>query len=523
MGIAYVAKAPVPVEVQLPEGWPENWDFPSTDSGPWAPSWPLEVEDGAYSMTVASPETIYVGESATVEATILDAYEDNTSDLDKHLVKVTATLTDDVLKIKKSAGDDYADVLYFQVENYAGEKYGISENVYFDLGVEDGMDTISVTCEVVSIDETVSASATSDVAQCVLVFTTEPSDVTRGIDFSLALRVENGNGIAMTDLDPETVLALSGADGADELSVVLVEPEDWTDGVWSDILQVTGGTGDVAAATITASATGYTGDSTELFEVRSPDLVFTTEPEAVTRGVEFTLAIEAQDGYGNVIVPDSVVMTLTLSGADESDVLNASSPSLSSGVWTSSAMQITGGDGTETGVTITAEAVGYASDTTEEFNIVLADTTYYISFEPQVFSEGNYAYINKSSSSEYSDGSRHENDEAGGGWLERTDDIAFKVWVDDEVYIEQAVAGDMDNLGYAFFGAAFRSNQGQTVSLPDDSNITDISISINSIVGGGPGIVNVFVRKASFTDLVLFQGSFTPSAGWNDIAVTVPE
>lgn len=394
MGIAYVAKEPAPVVIPLPEGWPDGWDFPSSGGGgAWPPSWPMEIEDGEYTVSVAAPESIYIGEAATVEASILDSYEDNTGDLEYHLLKVSASISGVAVQIKKQAGDDFSDALYYQATNYSGEKYGISESIYFDLWAEDGDSTVTVTCEILSVDKPVSASDTSSVSPCVLMFTTEPSSVTRGINFSLALSIENGNGTVMTDLAPETTLTLSGAATGDELNIVSITEEDWSDGEWSSSsVNISGGTGDVAASSITASVIGYANDSTELFEVRSPELVFTTEPESVTRGVDFTLSVEAQDGYGSIITGETGTITLALSGADESDTLSVANPTLSAGSWISSVMQITGGVDEILSATIFASLDGYDGDESGQFVIDVVQPTV------TSFGTGPRAYVGASPS-----------------------------------------------------------------------------------------------------------------------------
>ena len=83
---------------------------------------------------------------------------------------------------------------------------------------------------------------------------------------------------------------------------------------------------------------------------------FTSSPVGIERATNFTLTVEIQNSEGDVITDASPICSLVLSGAHASDVLSKTtiaSGEWSSGVWTSTTMQITGGTGSLSDVTIT--------------------------------------------------------------------------------------------------------------------------------------------------------------------------
>lgn len=107
-------------------------------------------------------------------------------------------------------------------------------------------------------------------------------------------------------------------------------------------------------------------------------LVFTVEPSSVTRDTNFSYTIQAQDGNGNPLTGRTDTITITLVGADVSDVFTSPTPdavsytaALTAGQYAITTQQITGGSGAESGVTITATATatGFIGAETEEFAI----------------------------------------------------------------------------------------------------------------------------------------------------------
>lgn len=97
-------------------------------------------------------------------------------------------------------------------------------------------------------------------------------------------------------------------------------------------------------------------------------LVYTAEPTTVTRGVNFTLTLETQDGFGNKVA-NTVTADLTLQGAGPLDVLNTTTANIVGGDWTDATMQVTGDDGAEAGVDIAADATDYDGTVTLPFSI----------------------------------------------------------------------------------------------------------------------------------------------------------
>ena len=97
-------------------------------------------------------------------------------------------------------------------------------------------------------------------------------------------------------------------------------------------------------------------------------LKFTTEPNEVQRGVNFTLTVQTWD-YQDNKVSHNISATLNLQSTDGSDVLSTTNINIVNGEWSSSSMQITGGSSSDTGI-IAVAASGYTGDNTETFNII---------------------------------------------------------------------------------------------------------------------------------------------------------
>lgn len=170
MGIAYVAKAPDTEEPTTPEGWPPGWEYPPAGGadGPWPPAWPLDDDsDGDdvadYTVSVSCDDEFAYSAPLPFTARILDAGSD-TSDLDVHLVEVSATKDGTPVQIKKESGDAFADSVFFLVNNYTGSRYGVDDSVIVDLDASDADAEIELTCEIISVDPTFSGSDTATVS-----------------------------------------------------------------------------------------------------------------------------------------------------------------------------------------------------------------------------------------------------------------------------------------------------------------------------------------------------------------------
>jgi hypothetical protein len=321
-----------------------------------------------YSIEETAPATVEDKENFTLEARVLDAAL-NTSDLNGETMRVFAYIGDTAVNIKKAADGSYSSYIEFTISNYEGSKYGISESISLELlGQTHGA---TVTIYVATTDPWVTTSDTSTYAAPKLVFTSEPTIMDRDEEVTLALKVTNAAGTTKTALAPGVALALAGADASDVMSDGNIGTGDWTNGTVSIAdFQITGGTGDETGVTITASADGYQSVTTSSFSIYEYSFEFTTEPSSVTRGTNFTLAIKIVNAAGETLTTKAPTAALVLAGADGSDVLSdtdIASGEWSNGTWTSSTLQITGGTGAESGVTITCSASNYDSGVTGEF------------------------------------------------------------------------------------------------------------------------------------------------------------
>jgi len=98
------------------------------------------------------------------------------------------------------------------------------------------------------------------------------------------------------------------------------------------------------------------------------ELEFTSQPTEVQRGVAFDLAVRIKDSLGNTVY-ESTSATLGLTSTDGGDVLNTINISIVNGTWSSSAVQINTGAGSDAG-TISVAAGGYTGATTSSFTII---------------------------------------------------------------------------------------------------------------------------------------------------------
>lgn len=174
MGYVYVAKAPA-TPTPLPDLWPSDWAWPSVPwfttvvvppTGGWPPGWPLSwatLGGVAYTLTVSVPATIDTG-AQTVTCTTLDSGVD-TSDLYAHALVLTAYKDDGtVVQIRKDPADSFADSLLYQVENYSGSSYGISEDVYFDVGSLPDGENVTLEATVPDVFPTVTGTDSATVS-----------------------------------------------------------------------------------------------------------------------------------------------------------------------------------------------------------------------------------------------------------------------------------------------------------------------------------------------------------------------
>ena len=175
-----------------PSDWPLLWSWPGA---PWPPGWPKDIEDDddyPYSVDVTAPSNLYRGEAATTEIEILASDTTSTDGLAGHRLKVTAKIGSTVVNVKKLTGDDYSTAIYYNIENYSGSQYGISEDIFFEVEPSDGGEELTITGEVTSVTPSLTGTDTVDVTACAIEYTTEPTSVTRSVNFTLALKITNG-------------------------------------------------------------------------------------------------------------------------------------------------------------------------------------------------------------------------------------------------------------------------------------------------------------------------------------------
>lgn len=205
--------------------------------------------------------------------------------------------------------------------------------------------------------------------QYYLVFTTEPDEVQRSVNFSLAIEVRDIFGIKVSK-NLTATLQLNSSDGSDTLNTTNISI---VNGSWNGTaLQITGGSGD-DTGTISVAGSGYTGDTTEEFDiiaVRVDSLVWSGTPASVTRNstiADFTLS-------GGLV---GEVVNIKLNSTDAADKLYTSAGVVISqitlgagGNYTFSGTYIAGGQGSKVG-SLTADDVlkKYVEKTSTQFTI----------------------------------------------------------------------------------------------------------------------------------------------------------
>jgi hypothetical protein len=226
-----------------PWGWPpEPW--PPTDIGPpvditsWPPTMPISTV--GYSLSASGPETINIGSAATITSDILDEYDENTDAFEYHLVVVSATIDGEAVQLKKTAGDDYSDLIVYQVTNYEGAKYGFSESIYFDIGSEAAGETLSVRCALYTARPELTDAVEVEVRETLsLVITEYPSRALHFSEYNFRVEVRDGSGTVVDGASPPCTISVSSTyygpvDLEDyiEPSVSSIDEEDWLAGVY---------------------------------------------------------------------------------------------------------------------------------------------------------------------------------------------------------------------------------------------------------------------------------------------------
>jgi len=359
-----------------PSDWPPLWSWPGA---PWPPGWPKDIEDDddyPYSVDVTAPSNVYRGEAATTEIEVLASDTTSTDGLAGHRLKVTAKIGSTVVNVKKLTGDDYSTAIYYNIENYSGSQYGISEDIFFEVEPSDGGEELTITGEVTSVTPSLTGTDTVDVTACAITYAIEPTVVARDSGFLVTLAITNNNGILQTDLAPEVALVLTDAHASDVLSDVLVETGDWADGLWVESdLKITGGSGTDADTTIVATSELYTTGVTSEFTVidLTPTLVFTVSPGDINRDENFSITVQAQDGAGGLISDATPLVSLGIECGDGNDIFKSTGKdwnavTLVAGEWSTTTEQITNGTYIDS-TFITAVAVDYVFGKTDTFTV----------------------------------------------------------------------------------------------------------------------------------------------------------
>jgi hypothetical protein len=219
-----------------------------------------------------------------------------------------------------------------------------------------------------------------------------PDAVADGAAFALTVTAKNGHHDALGSAYPSAQVTLSATiDGeACELSPEVI---DLTNGTW---------TGNVTAtfpenANLTQAfqliartvepvyliADGYPkheyqAEGWDETVATTWGLVFAAAPSAVTRAENFLISIEARDNGGTLLTDVSGTVTLALTGAATGDALSVGTLTMTAGVATLATVQISGGTGGVTGVTISAELDGFDTEESDPFSITLAAGIYTI-------------------------------------------------------------------------------------------------------------------------------------------------
>lgn len=164
---AYLARTTAGTDALTPSTWPYGWQYPgdSTNTGypttpvsggnipgiPWPPNWPPVIAAGA-AVNIDVPATISIGTHAgVVECWItINASETAASIYAHHLLMVTVNEAAVERALKKSGGAAYVTAIFYQVSNYAGNRWGFSQTIDFDASAMTIGDTFNIVGKLVT-------------------------------------------------------------------------------------------------------------------------------------------------------------------------------------------------------------------------------------------------------------------------------------------------------------------------------------------------------------------------------------
>lgn len=147
---AYVGRESAGTASGVPSGWPFGWIYPGDSEStpyptsritagaipgiPWPTGWPITVSVGT-TVTIDVPVAtiLYSLHAATVECYIkIGASESAASVYNRHLLQVTVSEAGVARRLRKSGGAAYQDAIFYQVSNYAGNRWGFQASIDFE-------------------------------------------------------------------------------------------------------------------------------------------------------------------------------------------------------------------------------------------------------------------------------------------------------------------------------------------------------------------------------------------------------
>jgi len=160
MGFAHAAVEAATATPTVPDGYPVNWVY-GPDTYGWPPGWPQESPDEDATLDLTADATVSPDTAFSLECRTLDEGGSDTSAFAGYMVTVSAALSDEtVVQVKKVAGDDYANEIYYYIDNYSGSKYGFDETLFLDVSEQAGA-IIAVTCTVECVEPVITAVITA--------------------------------------------------------------------------------------------------------------------------------------------------------------------------------------------------------------------------------------------------------------------------------------------------------------------------------------------------------------------------
>lgn len=164
---AYMARTTGGTKSGAPTTWPfgylypgdaDNTPYPTTPVAagnipgvPWPNNWPQAVQANTVVVVEAPATIVWATHSAVIESYItVNASQAAASVYNKHLLQVTVSEGGLVRNLRKSGGAAYVTAIFYQVSNYAGNKYGFSATIDFDNAQWTNLDLIDIQSKLVT-------------------------------------------------------------------------------------------------------------------------------------------------------------------------------------------------------------------------------------------------------------------------------------------------------------------------------------------------------------------------------------